>query len=974
MQPSATGGNRSKSSRNFRRFGLRNWRVAVRLLALIAIPTIVAALLAGLRVSAAMDNANADQRLEKLADLAGKTNALVHKLEAERDLTAAYAATNADPKRRPERARTALRQAQQDVDEAAQAVQTALPAIDSSYPDTVRLRARNITNFINQLPALRQITTETLLPPEAGIEKYSDAIDTLLDLNEDVAGGTTDQSLLATARAEAALARLKDQAALEGAILHAVLLKGSFEPIELDAFQSARAERDAQLAAFRTVATLAQRQSFDDTVSGPEIDRGEAMRIEAISTATASPALSIRPQLGARDAETWSNYTTATNDKMRTAEQQIVDQVIDRAGMLKKNARRAAIIDAALLCVVIVLVLAITLVVAQSLVRPLRRLRAGALDIAGNRLPGLVDRLRDPEAAAAGIHVAPIDVDSTDEIGEVARAFDEVHREAVRLASNEALLRGNINAMFVNLSRRSQSLIERQLRLIEDLEQGEQDEDRLASLFKLDHLATRMRRNSENLLVLGGQEQVRRWNQPVPLIDIVRASLSEVEQYERVGLRVQGDVSVIGPVVNDLVHLVAELVENATVFSPEHTRVTVSGHLLSGGGAMLQITDNGVGMAPDELEAVNWRLANPPIIDASAARRMGLFVVGRLAARNGIRVELRSALSGGLTAFVLMPARIIVQGGDRGTGFTPRRFEVADSPAQPVHAAAGALDSGGWGRHGAITDPMPAIRETGPQRVFDGTGPQPVLPDQGTWTPAASYQDPDAGPAHPAPRHAGAGPAAGHGAPAQGPPALGTPMHGMPALGGVPRREPPRAGTPAEQGLAADAEQPAGFDRQYDGQQYEPQYEQHDGYAASSSPGGAGGAWERVESTGPIRREERLPIFDAIESEWFQRRSPGSAASASSSSSPAPAWRSPGDEGWRVAEATMRAPKASGRTASGLPKRVPGKNRLPGSVTTSGPVAPPKSAEAMRTRFASFQQGINQGRATARSEDNGEIG
>jgi signal transduction histidine kinase len=665
------------------------------------------------------------------------------------------------------------------------------------------------------------------------------------------------------------------------------------------------------------VATPEQRQAFDDTVSGPEIDRGEAMRVEAIAAATNSPDLSVRP-LSAQDADQWFDYNSATIDKMRTAEQRVIAEVIDRTGQLKSDARRSAVIDAALLCVVIVLVLGITLVVAQSLVRPLRRLRAGALDIAGNRLPGLVDRLRDPEAAASGIHVAPIDVDSTDEIGEVARSFDEVHREAVRLASNEALLRGNINAMFVNLSRRSQSLIERQLRLIEDLEQGEQDEDRLGSLFKLDHLATRMRRNSENLLVLGGQEQVRRWNQPVPLIDIVRASLSEVEQYERVGLRVQGDVSVIGPVVNDLVHLVAELVENATVFSPEHTKVTVSGHLLSGGGAMLQITDNGVGMAPDELEAVNWRLANPPVIDASAARRMGLYVVGRLAVRNGIRVELRSALSGGLTAFVLMPARVIVQGGDRGTGFTPRRFEITESPVQPpVHAAAGALDSGAWGRHqGAITDPMPVVHDTGSQRIFGNTGPRPAAHDQGSWQPAASYQNPDV--ARPG----------------------GWPPHAGPGVGPPPARPP--------MPMSAAAPEPA--------------------YPATPPPPAADNGWERVESTGPIRREERLPIFDAIESEWFQRRSPGSGSTSS-----APAWHSPGDEGWRVAEATMRAPKASGRTASGLPKRVPGKNRLPGSVTTSGPVAPPKSADAMRNRFANFQQGMSRGRAAARSEDNGEI-
>lgn len=167
--------------------------------------------------------------------------------------------------------------------------------------------------------------------------------------------------------------------------------------------------------------------------------------------------------------------------------------------------------------------------------------------MASTRLPGLVDRLRDPEAAAGGIEVKPIEIDSTDEIGQVARAFDEVHREAVRLAADEAVLRGNINAMFVNLSRRSQSLIERQLRLIEELEQSERDEEQLGNLFRLDHLATRMRRNCENLLVLGGQEQVRRWNQAVPLIDVVRASLSEVEQYERVALRVQGEMTVAAP-------------------------------------------------------------------------------------------------------------------------------------------------------------------------------------------------------------------------------------------------------------------------------------------------------------------------------------------------------------------------------------------------------------------------------------------
>ena len=165
-----------------------------------------------------------------------------------------------------------------------------------------------------------------------------------------------------------------------------------------------------------------------------------------------------------------------------------------------------------------------TIVVGRSMVRPLRKLRTGALEAAGLRLPEMVRRMAETDGEGVSLDVVPIDVDSTDEIGEVARAFDQVHQEALRLAANEAALRGNVNAMFVNLSRRSQSLVERQIRLIHDLEQGEQDPERLSSLFQMDHLATRMRRNSENLLVLAGQDLSRRWNRPVTLVDVLRAA------------------------------------------------------------------------------------------------------------------------------------------------------------------------------------------------------------------------------------------------------------------------------------------------------------------------------------------------------------------------------------------------------------------------------------------------------------------
>jgi signal transduction histidine kinase len=317
-----------------------------------------------------------------------------------------------------------------------------------------------------------------------------------------------------------------------------------------------------------------------------------------------------------------------------------VNSVIDRSVQLRNAAVVSALVVAVAVLLLLGLALLFTVVVARSMVRPLRRLRAGALEVAGVRLPETVRRMSESEGAAAPLEVEPIDVDSSDEIGEVARAFDQVHREALRLASNEAALRGNVNAMFVNLSRRSQSLVERQIRLIDDLEQGEQDAERLANLFQMDHLATRMRRNSENLLVLAGHEVSRRWTQAVPLVDVLRAAVSEIEQYERVQLNVQPGISVRGQAVNDVVHLIAELAENASSFSAADTPVKVSGHLLNSGGVLLDITDQGVGMGAEEMAHANWRLDNPPVVDVAVSRRMGLFVVARLAARHGIRVGL----------------------------------------------------------------------------------------------------------------------------------------------------------------------------------------------------------------------------------------------------------------------------------------------------------------------------------------------
>src|SRR6202161_2967627 len=388
---------------------------------------------------------------------------------------------------------------------------------------------------------------------------------------------------------------------------------------------------------------------------------------------------------------------TATLTDMRKVEQGLVKSIIGQSQSQHNALTRTAVETGIEVLAVLIVVLMITIIVARSMVRPLRKLRTGALEVAGLRLPEMVRRMAETDGEGVSLEVAPIDVDSTDEIGEVARAFDQVHQEAVRLAANEAALRGNINAMFVNLSRRSQTLVERQIRLIDDLEQGEQDSDRLSNLFQMDHLATRMRRNSENLLVLAGHELSRRWSEPVALVNVLRAAVSEIEHYERVIPDMQPGISVRGQAVNDVVHLLSELAENATTFSPAETLVHVSGYTRNSGGVLLDITDQGVGMGAEEMAHANWRLDNPPVVDVAVSRRMGLFVVARLAARHGIRVRLRPATTGGLTALVWLPDETVTHEGN-GSPAGLRRFERNGSGgAAPLDALSGNGSNGGGG-------------------------------------------------------------------------------------------------------------------------------------------------------------------------------------------------------------------------------------------------------------------------------------
>jgi signal transduction histidine kinase len=337
------------------------------------------------------------------------------------------------------------------------------------------------------------------------------------------------------------------------------------------------------------------------------------------------------------------------------------------------NSHSGALRELAIIGGVALVALILLVVVASSILKPLRVLRASAFDVADRRLPAAIELLRTSDGRSGNVKIEPVPVYSREDVGQVARAFDAVHSEAVRLATEQAALRANVNDMFVNLSRRSQSLVERQLRLIDELELGEQDADRLAALFRLDHLATRMRRNGENLLVLAGAELRQRSGEPVPILDVLRASVSEIEDYQRVTVQPPDRAKIAGRAVNDIVHLVAELLDNATSYSDPESHVTLSARMTDYGGLVIEICDEGTGIPRARLVEINQRLSAPPPVDVSVSRQMGLFVVGKLASRHGITVELMSADGAGLTVTVALPPELVA-GSDVAGAIDDRSF------------------------------------------------------------------------------------------------------------------------------------------------------------------------------------------------------------------------------------------------------------------------------------------------------------
>ncbi|WP_280512038.1 sensor histidine kinase [Nocardia farcinica] len=520
-------------------------------------------------------------------------------------------------------------------------------------------------------------------------------------------GMLRDRLMIATPPADLATRVEAIHVALLSAVTRAVAVDGAenidrFTEQFTDAWDARRALTTQRILA-ETVgddAAARVRLTFPLGAEAAAIER-LAADSAAADVALVADSIQVRQNMFLGDADPvraphYTESVTAAARHYDTLLAGIATELVDSADAQAAAARAAALRDTAWVIGALLAALTFALLVAQSLIAPLRRLRLGALHTARRDLPAALERIR-AGAAPEGESNTKLALGTGEELDELAQAIDQLHGQAIRLAGEQAATRRQVNDMFETLSRRNRALIDQQLGLIEELEHDEADPSRLRSLFRLDHLVTRMRRNGNNLLVLAGTRVRRNRAVPVDLAEVLQAAMSEVEDFHRVRLLSGPDVEIAGAVAPDLVHLLAELLDNALRFSPPDAAVDLSVAASISGGIVIEIVDTGIGMSDEDMERANRTVAAGGAISVENACRMGLFVVGRLAERHGVTVALRrtspETVRGGVTAAVGVPAQALVvqtvapTAFDHGNPLSTRIVRGSGAHALRQHAA-----------------------------------------------------------------------------------------------------------------------------------------------------------------------------------------------------------------------------------------------------------------------------------------------
>ncbi|MER7109539.1 sensor histidine kinase [Streptomyces sp. NPDC000229] len=1019
--PSASGGSGGSGSSS--KLSPRNWRVATRLNAILLIPVLVGLVMGGFQVKTAIDTWQEAQDAEKTALIVRAASEYGQALLNERDLTAVPLLLNKRDDERVTQAYEATEAAKKKFDEAVK---------DMPSGQGLERRLEQFRAEEPKLEALRASAYAKAQDPVKTEENYTGVQHYLMEFSNELGLGTG--NVTSYGRMVYAIQLAQAAQSLQRSIGTHLLVRPSkddktfaeqsrafnsynyLEQIALGEYNSGGTEEDvAKLkAVMERRAVEGDKQLQAEGITLPKDEFGSVLAPMAREIGTAEDADAIK-ELRAQGItkDTWLGASTSKYDGYGEVSTDLVNKAVDEAAEISSDAKTDAIVIGAIVVVALLTAFILAAMMARQMSTAMSRLRTAAFGIAEQRLPMLVDQLSRTDPGRVDTRVQPIPIDSQDEIGEVARAFDQVHREAVRLAAEQALLRGNVNAIFTNLSQRNQSLIEGQLTLITELENNEADPDQLENLFRLDHLATRMRRNGENLLILAGEEPGRRWNQPVPLVDVLRAASSEVEQYERIELTGVPESEIHGQAVTDLVHLLAELLENATTFSSPQTKVRVTATRLPDGRVMVEIHDKGIGLTAEDFADINHKLANPPTVDAAISQRMGLFVVGRLADRHGIRVQLRpSGEQAGTTSLVMLPDAITHGGGGDPAmedDFTVSQIipEQQAFEAAPLRTAAElGFDDSRYEQpagEGTTLDPVNRSRMREERRAALGAQLQ-----GGSEAERPMFRD-EVAQEQQAPAYEQQGGQESYGYEQQQYEQQNT--YAQDGYEGYEQQQPAydqyggeyATGEYAEPSYAESAfpaqetQQPQ-YDSQFDAQShqgewadqgsYEGGYES--GYAteSESAQGAPTNGRERVGfSSGPTpstgheltdaglpRRggQQQAPAPQQQQVPQAEQTQPVQRVSQSSSEdSGSEDWRSTNDERWQRAE-KLREPKAGGVTPSGLPRRVPKANLVEGTAeqTPQGGPQVSRAPEDVRGRLSNLRRGVQQGR-NAGTDTNG---
>ncbi|MGN9906185.1 nitrate- and nitrite sensing domain-containing protein [Phytohabitans sp. LJ34] len=1020
---------------------LRDARIRSKLALILVVPVAAVLALATVRLVDVGRGALDASLIRDLTALSTNVSSLNQDLHKERMAAAKYLAAN---NRDKDKAKQAYNQAVSRTDQTVAGYTSERQDV-GDVPNSVETRLVKIDGHIATLDGTRRDMLAGQRPVAEAVLRYGNILTDLVAYGDVVGQLAGEGDLADELRAAAAFAKAKAAKADEEAVIYSSLAGGGgLAEEELNSFLGALKSQEAAQASFELAASGAQQSIADATVTGDAVNLAQS--VEAlINRSVGGTAL-----VGADAAQ---QAVGSVVDLMRYAEVKLEERALAEADDVRAAVVRQAVVESILVLITLFIAVALAVVLARSLNRSLRRLREGALAVANRDLPDAVAQLRDvrsigdggPDEIVRQVRDA-IRLPNRDEVGQVAQAFNVVHREAVRIAAEQAALRTSVSAMFLNLARRSQALVDRMIGELDMIERGEEDPKRLAQLFQLDHLATRMRRNDENLLVLAGADSTAPRRDDALLVDALRAAQSEVELYNRIEFgTVDTDISIAAHAVNDVVRLVAELLDNATRFSPPNTVVVADARRIRD-YVLIQIEDRGLGLTEDQLDALNHRLSQPPAVDVAAFRLMGLAVVGRLASRYGIRVELRPNVEGGTVAQVTLPSGIVVLPAPR------TREQVLTRPRSPLAVetspAAAAPVSGGWSQPAApmrssaatISDPRPGQTQPSwdtsavPVNATAATSAFPTInqpagatvgqPQGGFGSPTVAY--PTVQPS-PLPQRGGAIPATAHPmTPAVLPPSglPAGPVAGSPGV--VPRpddggevpiyremeavwfRSHGQASTqifsavspggtaaspsgsytsasaaPAASGLSSASTGYSGSSGLSGGSS---------GLSGGSSLGNGGpgagsglgngglnsgsGFGGSLPSRTPTPPPAAAPPPAAYAPPVVPPAATQGAGDAGAGAVPRPrsgadeSWRTAADEGWRRAERAAE-PVNGGTTRSGLPKRVPQAQLVPGGVDNSAAQQRARrTPDEVRGLLSAYHRGVQRGRS-AGSQENG---